>query len=162
MKKYENNQEILDELVEKMIEKNMKYNVKVTYTNNVEKGNTVSLIWRRGYRDEVVVAYFNDISFTQQHLQDLFDCEEAFKNNYSSIEETAKENAEKRDAEFKKEFEINTSRVENIKAREEVLRKIKENTSKKVDNTLLYEAAEVLSNIEFEEYFDLPKHLYRM
>ena len=164
MKKYENNQEILDELVEKMQENNMKYNVKVTYTDNVEKGNTISLIWRRGYRDEVVVAYFNDISFTQQELKELFDCEEAFKNNQETLKETAKENEIKREEKFRSELvNINDVQNDNNIKREEVLTKLRNNSEKKeFDNELLYEAAEVLNETEFEEYFDLPRHFYRI
>ena len=63
--KYDNNSEIVQELIEKLQENDIKYFVKTKFTNDLEKGNTVLVVWKKGYKDEETILYHNDIAITQ-------------------------------------------------------------------------------------------------
>ena len=101
--KYDNNSEIVQELIEKLQENDIKYFVKTKFTNDLEKGNTVLVVWKKGYKDEETILYHNDIAITQNLFKELFDCEQAFKENTKNIEETAKENYKNREEKIKAE-----------------------------------------------------------
>ena len=103
--KYDNNSEIVQELIEKLQENDIKYFVKTKFTNDLEKGNTVLVVWKKGYKDEETILYHNDIAITQNLFKELFDCEQAFKENTKNIEETAKENYKNREEKIKAEWE---------------------------------------------------------
>ena len=150
--KYDNNSEIVQELIEKLQENDIKYFVKTKFTNDLEKGNTVLVVWKKGYKDEETILDHNDIAITQNLFKELFDCEQAFKENTKNIEETAKENYKNREEKIKAEWE-NYMTKSSLNKKEPIY--INLDTVENQEQPLI--DLKTLSKENFEDLYGLPK-----